>query len=94
MFFNFWLIPFIRVVQEVPSLVFGGISKDFIHASNTETFLNGKSLKNIQTLKGALESLKNEAIPENDPLLASTEYRAHLVQALFYRVNLRVFSWS
>ena len=70
-------------------MVFGGISKDFIHASNTETFLNGKSLKNIQTLKGALESLKNEAIPVNDPLLASTEYRAHLVQALFYRVNFK-----
>ena len=76
------------VVQSKPSLVFGGISKNFIHANNTEALLDGKSLKNTETLKSALQSLKNEAIPEDDHILASVEYRAHLVQALFYRVSM------
>ena len=76
-------------VLKKPSLVFGGISENFNHANNTEEYLNGKNLKELVTLQGALTSLKNEAIPNNDPVMASSDYRAHLVQALFYRVNHR-----
>ena len=75
------------VVQGNPTLVYGGISKNFIHATNTESYLNGKSLKDLETLKGAMQSLQNEAVPEYDPVLASVEYRSHLVQAILYRVS-------
>ena len=74
-------------ILEKPSLVFGGISPSFIHAKNTEDNLNGKNLKELNTLFEALSYLKNEAVPNNDPVMAAPEYRAHLVQALFYRVK-------
>ena len=74
-------------ILEKPSLVFGGISPSFNHAKNTEENLNGKNLKDLNTLFEALSYLKNEAVPNNDPVMAAPEYRAHLVQALFYRVN-------
>ena len=74
-------------VLEKPSLVFGGISETFNHATQTENYLNGKNLKDLTTLQGALSTLKDEVVPNNDPVMATPEYRAHLVQALFYRVT-------
>ena len=76
-------------VLEKPTLVFGGVSAQFVHAVNTEGFLVGRNLKDLDTLKAALESLKAEAVPDNNPVMASPEYRSHLVQALYYRVSLR-----
>ena len=75
-------------VQSKPRLVFGGISKHFVHAQNTENYLVGKNLKNSQVLQEALNTLKAETAPDPDPVLASPEYRIHLVQALFYRFVL------
>ena len=75
-------------VQGKPRLVFGGISADFVHAENTENFLVGKNLKNPGVLQGALLELKNETVPDDNPVLASPQYRIHLVQALFYRFVL------
>lgn len=74
------------LITEEPSLVFGGINHNFVHASKTEAFLKGKKLTDPATLKQALDALKEEAIPDSNPALASPEYRSHLVQGLFYRV--------
>ena len=41
------------LVEEKPSLVYGGIRSDFIHATKTENFLLGKNLNKMETLKGA-----------------------------------------
>ena len=76
------------IVQTKPVLVFGGISPDFVHAKNTENYLVGKDLKDGNVLKMALETLKNETVPDQNPVMASPEYRIHLVQALFYRVSV------
>ena len=62
-------------VQAKPRLVFGGISPDFVHAENTENFLVGKNLKNPEVLSGALLELKNETVPDDNPVLASPQYR-------------------
>ena len=75
------------IVQSKPILVFGGISEDFVHATNTENYLVGKDLKDGNVLKEALETLKNETVPDQNPVMATPEYRVHLVQALFYRVS-------
>ncbi len=41
------------LVEEKPSIVYGGIRPDFIHATKTENFLVGKNLNKMETLKGA-----------------------------------------
>ena len=69
-----------------PNLVFGGVAGDFFHAELTEQFLEGKRLDDDGVLQEALNLLDNEVDPEDDPVLASVEYRKHLVKALFYKV--------
>ena len=75
-----------NVVQE-PRLVFGGVAPDFIHASETEDYLNGKDLSSEATLQGALAALEVETIPNEDLIQASVAYRKHLVKALFDKVG-------
>ena len=75
------------IIQERPRLVFGGISPDFIHATSTENYLNGKDLKDQNVLQQALQMLKSEVVPNEDPVMASPAYRSHLTQALLYRVG-------
>ena len=75
------------VVTETPNLVFGGVSESFFHASATEQFLVGKSLNDDAVLSEALSVLDGEVQPDADPVLASPEYRKHLVKALFYKVR-------
>ncbi|XP_039276003.1 indole-3-acetaldehyde oxidase [Nilaparvata lugens] len=76
-----------RVIGK-PNIVYGGISRSFIHASNTEKFLIGKNLLDNKTLQGALAVLSNEVNPAVDELDASTSYRKGLAVSLFYKFVL------
>ena len=47
----------------------------------------GKSLKDPNTLKGAMESLSNEINPNAPAVSASPSYRKSLALGLFYKVH-------
>ncbi|XP_069792527.1 xanthine dehydrogenase/oxidase-like isoform X2 [Narcine bancroftii] len=75
------------------SMVYTGIAKNFVHATATEKYLQGKDLTSNDTLQGALTVLDKEIIPDDsDPLLASAAYRKILAQALFYKFYLFLLS--
>lgn len=75
------------IIQERPTLVFGGLSESFIHAIQTEDFMVFKKIDDDFVMQEALGVLESEIIVDNDPVLASAEYRTHLVKALFYKVR-------
>ncbi|XP_021379046.1 xanthine dehydrogenase-like [Mizuhopecten yessoensis] len=79
------------LVKERPTLVFGGISATFNHATNTETFLVGKQLTDPSVFKAALMTLFAEVVPDTTDLrLASATYRKTLALSYFYRFVLDV----
>ena len=49
-------------------MVFGGLSKDFIHAERTESFLNGKVFNDMNVLTQAFQILSNELVVDDDPV--------------------------
>ncbi|XP_039276549.1 probable aldehyde oxidase 2 isoform X2 [Nilaparvata lugens] len=71
-----------------PAIVYGGISKTFIHATKTENFLIGRRLLDNGTLQEALKILSDELEPTVDVLDASRSYRKGLALALFYKFVL------
>ncbi len=73
-------------VRGRPTVVFGGIAPDFVHAAALEDYLVGKNLKDPAVLKAALDILAGEVNPTNNPVDAEPEYRRHLTQALLYKV--------
>ncbi|XP_065224598.1 uncharacterized protein LOC135848590 isoform X2 [Planococcus citri] len=75
-------------VLDSPSIVFGGISPQFVHATNTENYIKGKNLLEVNTLKEACRILKSELKTDNDPLEAAPEYRVSLAVNLFYKFIL------
>ncbi|XP_067656036.1 uncharacterized protein [Haliotis asinina] len=75
-------------VKTKPSLVYGGINKTLVHASNTEAFLQGKQLGDASVLKAAIASLSAELIPDTTAGLSSTTYRKNLAISLFYKYVL------
>ncbi|XP_072438458.1 xanthine dehydrogenase-like [Chiloscyllium punctatum] len=78
----------IKSVESI-SMIYGGISDNFIHASNTEKYLQGKDITSDETLQGALAILAKEVIPDDsDPLVARAEYRQSLALGLFYKFFL------
>ena len=77
-------------VTQPPALVFGGISGQFIHATKTEAFLSGKKINDQNVLNQAFTLLASEINPNNDPVLASPEYRRSLAISLFYKFVLYV----
>ncbi|XP_048451057.1 xanthine dehydrogenase-like [Rhincodon typus] len=77
------------------SMVYTGISDNFIHANATEEFLKGKDITSNETLQGALATLDKEVIPDdNSPLLAKAEYRKSLAFGLFYKFFLSLLDES
>ncbi|XP_019858733.1 PREDICTED: xanthine dehydrogenase/oxidase-like [Amphimedon queenslandica] len=76
------------LVKSLPSFVFGGINEHAISAPITESFMIGKSLKDPNTLKGALKNLANEIRPNAPPVSASPGYRKSLALSLFYKFYL------
>lgn len=80
-----------RETIESVNICYGGISKDFVHASKTEALLKGKSLFNNDTLKTVFDYLNLElsGITWEEPE-ASPEYRRNLAIGLFYKAILSV----
>lgn len=70
------------------AICFGGIDPTFIHATMTEKYLIGKNLYANETLKGALNVLKNELKPDWILPDASPEFRSNLAISLFYKYVL------
>ncbi|KAH9519698.1 hypothetical protein Btru_070662 [Bulinus truncatus] len=80
-----------KTIKGSPSIVFGGISKDTIHASKTEAFVQGKELSD-KVIKETLKVLESELNPENEyPLVATAKYRKDLAINLLYKTLLEVY---
>ena len=77
-------------ITQTPTIVFGGISKDFIHATRTEDFLKGCSMADHNMFKEAINILAQELKPSSDPSLTSVDYRRQLAMGLFYKFFLHV----
>ncbi|XP_052261039.1 uncharacterized protein LOC127865162 isoform X4 [Dreissena polymorpha] len=73
------------VVQEKPAIVYAGISKTFTHATDLETFLQGKQLSDPSVIAKAIQILSKEIVPEADLLAGSIQFRNSLAVNLFYR---------
>ncbi|XP_048383084.1 xanthine dehydrogenase-like isoform X2 [Stegostoma tigrinum] len=81
-----------QLVESI-SMVYTGINRTFVHALATEKYLQGKDITSNVTLQGALTTLEKEIIPDEDnPLLASAEYRKSLALGLFYKFFLSLLS--
>ncbi|CAG5118912.1 unnamed protein product, partial [Candidula unifasciata] len=79
-----------RRITERPSLVYGGINAETVHAVKTEEFLTNKTLSGA-VVKEALTILKEELKPDSDQLLSSPEYRKDLSVTLLYKVLLGIY---
>ncbi|XP_076041684.1 uncharacterized protein LOC143025623 [Oratosquilla oratoria] len=77
-------------ILEHPTILFGGINEYFIHAEETETFLNGKVLTEASLAQEVAEILVAELKPDSKPQDASPEYRKTLAAALLYKTLLEV----
>ena len=75
------------LISGKPTVVFGGISPTFTHATKTENFLMNKNMNDHEMFKEALQTLASELEPDFDPVLASPEYRKQLAMGLFYKVK-------
>ncbi|XP_043920190.1 xanthine dehydrogenase-like [Protopterus annectens] len=81
-----------QMVESI-SMVYTGISQDFVHAVKTENYLQGKDITSEATLQGALATLDKEIIPdEKNPLLTSAQYRKNVALGLFYKFYLSLLS--
>ena len=86
-------------ITQKPTVVFGGIREDFVHATGTEEFLIGRSMADHDMFEEvpptpphtpdppqALLVLATELQPAADPALTSDTYRKQLALGLFYKV--------
>lgn len=62
-----------------------------IHASNTESYVNGKNLFDRKVFRTALKILDAELHPDHVLPDASPEYRKGLAVALFYKVRVLLY---
>ena len=76
---------------ERASIVYGGISETFIHASKTEEVLVGRDPFTDETLQLALETLYGEIYPVEAPPEPSAAYRKMLAVSLYYKVNTIIY---
>jgi len=81
-------------IVEKPRIVFGGLNSTFVHASETEAFLMGRSMADHDMFLEALGILAGELNPEADPVLAAPLYRKQLAIGLFYKFYLYVLGDS
>ncbi|XP_035826275.1 indole-3-acetaldehyde oxidase [Aplysia californica] len=79
-----------RTIKGRPSLVYGGINAETVHATNTENFLENRTLS-AAVVKEALDILREELQPEYDQTLASPKYRRELSGSLLYKVLLGIY---
>ncbi|CAH4031683.1 unnamed protein product [Pieris brassicae] len=71
-------------------IVYGGLSKDFTHADNTELFLIGKNVFDNDVLQKALNLLDKELIVEEIQVKLKPEYRKKAALGLFYKSLLNI----
>ncbi|XP_011498418.1 PREDICTED: xanthine dehydrogenase/oxidase-like [Ceratosolen solmsi marchali] len=77
-------------VLEKPNIIFGGINPEFLHATQAEESLIGKSIFNTEELKKSLNILNSELktdyiLPDYKP-----EFRRLLAVSLFYKFILSI----
>ncbi|OWR49607.1 aldehyde oxidase 2 [Danaus plexippus plexippus] len=70
------------------SVIYGGISSTFTHATNVENMLKGLELFKDETLKKALYMLQQELVPLELPPEASPFTRKAIALGLFYKAML------
>ncbi|XP_055381707.1 uncharacterized protein LOC129612212 isoform X2 [Condylostylus longicornis] len=80
--------PATNKIVKSARICFGGITENFVHAKNTEEFLNGKDLSDAKVIKETMKILKNELKPDWILPDASPEYRQLLACGLFYKCIL------
>nr|CAD7459505.1 unnamed protein product [Timema tahoe] len=82
-----------------PNIVYGGIhpsfmvhtpQKDKVHATATESYLNGKCLFAQETLNGLMESLEQEIQPDHVLPDMTPKYRKELTKSLIYKCLLNL----
>jgi hypothetical protein len=61
------LYPNQPIIQKC-TIVFGGLSKNFVHASQTESFFVNKPINDEKTLFESFQVLSNELIVDDDPV--------------------------
>lgn len=74
---------------EEASVVYGGISPDFIHARKTEATVIGNDIFTDEILQRALTTLSDELNPVEAPPEPSAAFRKMLAIALFYKVIIK-----
>ncbi|CAL8110876.1 unnamed protein product [Orchesella dallaii] len=72
-----------------PRICYGGINPNFVHANNTEEYLDGKQL-NISTIQGAMKMLENELVPDSELGNSKPAYRIGLAQSYLYKFILQI----
>ncbi|XP_043523035.1 xanthine dehydrogenase/oxidase-like isoform X2 [Frieseomelitta varia] len=77
-------------VLEQPNIIFGGINKNFLHALDTEKFLNGKSIFDKEVVKEALNRLDNELLPDYVLPEYSPKFRKTLAEGLLFKCILSI----
>jgi xanthine dehydrogenase/oxidase len=88
--FRFSIDPNTNIIAKNPAIVYGGLCKSFVHAEKTESFLTGKVLNDVNVLIQAFKILSNELVIDDDPVLASIDYRRSLALSLFYKFILYI----
>ncbi|XP_076758274.1 uncharacterized protein LOC143427746 [Xylocopa sonorina] len=78
------------VVQQKPNIIMGGINADFLHASNTEDFLVGKSIYDKSVIQEALNKLDEELKPDHVLPDYSPQFRKTLAEGLFFKFILSI----
>lgn len=79
-----------NIVMGKPTIVYGGISENFIHAERTESYFKGKCILDEKVFKEGLQILSQELNPKNELLESSPLYRKQLSLSLFYRFVLGI----
>lgn len=77
-------------VLEKPNIIFGGINEHFLHASNTENFLMGKSIVDKDTWRAAVDTLQKELKPDYVLPDYTPKFRRKLALGLFYKFALGI----
>ncbi|KAL1462726.1 hypothetical protein WDU94_014539, partial [Cyamophila willieti] len=96
--FNFDPADKMKKVTAPPCIVYGGISPQFVHATNLEQQVVGKSLLNQEDLQSALNILSAELKPSKSEEIGSIHltpepefdatYRKNMALSLFYKFVL------
>lgn len=92
--FNFTISKDNALLKNKPRIFFSGVSDPFVEAVLTEAYLDSKSVKDNQVLQESLKILDSELLPNENPLLASGQYRKNLALGLYYKFILELSSTS